>query len=36
MDRNDYILFTEIWKKANVVPIHKKEDKTLIKKLPSY
>ena len=24
-------IFPEIWKKANVVPIHKKEDKTLIK-----
>ena len=24
-------IFLEIWKKANVVPIHKKEDKTLIK-----
>ena len=23
-------IFPEIWKKANVVPIHKKEDKTLI------
>ena len=23
-------------KKTNVVPVHKKEDKTLIKKLPSY
>ena len=24
-------IFPEIWKKANVVPVHKKEDKTLIK-----
>ena len=24
--------FPEIWKKANVVPVHKKEDKTLVKK----
>ena len=24
-------IFREIWKKANVVPAHKKEDKTLIK-----
>ena len=24
-------IFPEIWKKANVVPIHKKEDKTFIK-----
>ena len=23
-------IFPEIWKKANVVPVHKKEDKTLI------
>ena len=26
-----YGVFPEIWKKANVVPVHKKEDKTLIK-----
>ena len=24
-------VFPEIWKKANVVPVHKKEDKTLVK-----
>ena len=24
-------VFPEIWKKANVVPAHKKEDKTLVK-----
>ena len=23
--------FPEIWKKANVVPVHKREDKTLVK-----
>ena len=26
-------IFPEIWKKANVVSIHKKEDKTLIKNI---
>ena len=25
--------FPELWKKANIVPVHKKEDKNLIKKL---
>ena len=29
-------IFPEIWKKTNVVPVHIKEDKTLIKKLPSF
>ena len=28
--------FPEIWKKANVVPVHKREDKMLVKKLSSY
>ena len=27
-------IFPEIWKKANVVPIHKKEDKNLMKNRP--
>ena len=29
-------IFPEIWKKTNVVSVHKKEGKIFFKKLPSY